>query len=216
MAHLAPSRAEYGAALWRKSKVYGAEREATLRKRKATVRTFRADGGADYGPSLRRAKDGRLVAWGGAAQIDVVSRDDPAAGERRRLVRGARRRDALADLFERGVITKRMRDAAEQFLEDLSIASGSRSGDLLSMPTISGPRSGLPERQVAAIVRVNTVIRVLGFGRGSIVWHVVFDNAPLHAFETRHRLRSGRATELLRASLDTLDGHYCALGLVGR
>jgi hypothetical protein len=73
-----------------------------------------------------------LVEWGGAAMIEVGSRYDPDITDRQRLIRGARRRDVLLDLEARRVITKRMRDAAEQFLEDCSIAAGASAADEIS------------------------------------------------------------------------------------
>jgi hypothetical protein len=101
-----------------------------------------------------------------------------------------------------------MRDAAEQFLDDCSIAAGSTAGDEVGMPCILGARSGLPERQVAAITRVNRVRHLLGFNNGTVFWWVVFENRSLNEYENVHRLRSGNATELLRQALDALDNHY--------
>ena len=178
------------------------------KRRTASVKTYRAEGGADYGPALRPRADGRLVAWGGAAAIELETRDDPSIVDRRRPVRGARRRDVLCDLQARRVITKRMRDAAEQFLDDCSIASGGSAGDEIGMPGVQGPRVGLPERQVRAITRINAVRLALGLNNGTVFWWVIFDNRSLGDYETSYRLRTGTASELLRAALTALDQHY--------
>lgn len=140
--------------------------------------------------------------------VEIESRDDPDLTDRRRIVRGARRRDALSDLEARKVISKRMRDAAEQFLEDCSIASGASGGDFPGMPSVPGPRSGLPERQVGAITRVNHVRHLLGMNSGTVFWWVVFQNGSLRAYEDAHHMRNGAATKMLKAALDALDAHY--------
>ncbi len=138
----------------------------------------------------------------------IEYRNDPSVSDRRRVVRGARRRDVMQDLLARKVITKRMADAAERFLTDCSIASGSSAGDLIGMPTVLGTRSGLPERQVRAIARINAVRLQLGLNSGTVFWWVVFRNAPLDAYEARHHLRNGTASEMLRDALTALDEHY--------
>jgi hypothetical protein len=180
---------------------------SSKRKRRSAP-SFNAEPGADFGPALRPDKAGRLVTWGGAAMVAIESRDDPAISGRRRIVRGARRSDALAMLEARRVITKRMRDAAERFLDDCSIACGGSACDSIGMPSYSGLRSGLPERQVKAITRVNQVRLLLHSNRGAVFWLVLFENVSLRDFETARRLRHGEAAVLLRASLAALDAHY--------
>jgi hypothetical protein len=165
-------------------------------------------GEADYGPGLHRAKSGRLTNWGGAAQVEVEYRDDPSVTDHRRPVRGSRRRHALFELLQHRVISKTMFDAAQQFLDDCSIASGGSSADIGGMPYVSGPRTGLPERQVNAITRINEVRHLLGLNDGTIFWWVVFNNGALDAYEARHRLRKGTAADLLRKGLDALEQHY--------
>jgi hypothetical protein len=179
-----------------------------VRKRRSGVPSVRPEPGSDFGPSLRTAHGGRLVAWGGAATIDLEYRADPAIPEYHKTVRGARRRDVLADLLARHVITKPMRDAAEQFLSDCSIAAGGSSGDLTGMPSHATPRAGLPERQLNAISRINRVRALLGLHDRTVFWHVVFHNLSLNDFENRNHLRSGAATTLLIAALNALDAHY--------
>lgn len=178
------------------------------RRRHSNVATFKAEAGADLGPSLRLRADGRYVHWGGAARVEIETRDDPEVVDRRRAVRGARRRDALADLVARRVITKRMSDAAEQFLEDCSIASGGTSADSVGMPSVAGPSAGLPERQLNAIIRIRAVRRLFNLEPGTIFYWCVFENRALGDFEAQHRLRNGFAAGLLREVLDALDDHY--------
>jgi hypothetical protein len=178
------------------------------RRRKPSVPSYKVEGGVDYGPSLRLSRDGRMKSFGGAAEIAVGYRDDPSVTDHRQIVRGARRRDVLNDLEARHVITKRMRDAAERFLEDCSIACGSSGFDELGMPSVSGPRSGLPERQVKAITRINVVRHLLGLNSGNVLWWVVFENNSVDAWEKRFRQRHGTGSDLLRRGLDALDEHY--------
>ncbi len=175
-----------------------------MRKRKTAIT---AHGGADFGPALRPRSDGRLTSWGSAATVEVEDRDDPDFTERKRLVRGARRRDALLDLQARRIISKRMRDAAEQFLDDCSVASGSSAGDDLGLRGLLSCR-GLPERQVAAITRVRLVRQLLSGHSGGVFWWVIFENGSLTAYESAHKMRSGSATTMLKCALQTLDEHY--------
>lgn len=178
------------------------------KRRKSHDLAVAPDGGADFGPALRLSRDGRLRPWGGAAQVVLETREDPSKPEQRQVVRGTRRRDALFDLEARRVITKRMFDAGEQFLEDCSIASGGSAGDAIGMPSVTGPRTGLPERQVNAITRINEVRHLLGLNEGTVFWWVLFSNGALNDYEKRHHLRNGTASGMLCNALDALDDHY--------
>lgn len=178
------------------------------RRRQSTVKTFKAEAGADYGPAMRLRPDGRYAAWGGAAAVVMETRDDPDVVDHRRLVRGARRRDPLTDLEACRVITKRMRDAAEQFLSDCSRASGGAAGTDVGMPSLVGPSAGVPELQMLAIERINIVREKLNIERGTIFWWVLFENGSIRDFEVTRRLRNGSAAQMLRDVLDALDEHY--------
>src|SRR4051812_27706317 len=81
----------------------------------------------DYGPEVAHLQDGRLRVIGGAARILIEDRVDPTISDRQQLVRGARRATTLHELKARGVITKFQADAAETFLDDVSLATGSSS-----------------------------------------------------------------------------------------
>jgi hypothetical protein len=183
---------------------------ARKRKPSSSTPSYKAEAGADFGPGLRLDRAGRLVAWGGAALVEVENRDDPDISSRRRIVRGARRSDTLAQLEQRKVITKRMRDAAERFLDDCSIASGGTASDTVGMPSGPATRAGLPERQVNAITRINRVRRLLGLNTGTVFWAIVFENICLRDFEVKHRMRNGTAQEMLQQALTALDDHYHA------
>jgi hypothetical protein len=178
-----------------------------MSKRKRGTPGVVAEAGADYGPSLRKGRDGRFRPWGGAVVLDIESRDDP--DNLHAIVRGARRRDGLAELCTRRVITKRHVDAAEQFLDDCSLATGASACGITGMPSVHGARAGLPERQVAAITRINAVRLLLGLHSGTVFWWVVFGNGTVRDWEAAHKMRQGGAgTEMLRAALDALDAHY--------
>jgi hypothetical protein len=189
---------------------------ARKRTPSSSTPSYKAEAGADFGPGLRLDRAGRLVSWGGAALVEVENRDDPDISSRRRIVRGARRSDTLAQLEQRKVITKRMRDAAERFLDDCSIASGGAASYSVGMPRGSGVRAGLPERQVKAITRINQVRHLLGLNSRTVFWAVVFENVSLRDFEVSQRIRNGTAQEMLRAAMTALDNHYHAAPDVGR
>lgn len=178
-----------------------------MKRRRASAGVL-VEAGADYGPSLRVGQDGRLRSWGGAAAVEIEIRDDPAVVDRKRPVRGARRRDVLADLCARRLISKRHVDAAERFLEDCSIACGSIVAELSGLPGISGPRACLPERQVAAVTRINRVRLLLGLNAGTVFWWVVFGNGSVREWETVSSMRNGAGIGLLQSALTALDEHY--------
>lgn len=180
-----------------------------MKRKRDRSRGILAEASVDYGPSFRLNKAGKLVTWGGAATVDVASRDDPTDPARPRTVRGAKRRHALFELHQHRVIDAAMFHAAQDFLDDCSIACGTgSSGEIGGFGGTAGPRSGLPERQTNAITRINEVRNVLGLNEGTIFWHVVFDNGSIRDYEIRHRLQFGTATQMLRDALNALDRHY--------
>lgn len=179
-----------------------------MKSRKRQPKGIAAEGGADFGPSLRKGRDGRLRTWGGAVEIEVESRDDPTVVDHRQIVRGARRRNGLAELVSRRTITKRMLDAAEQFLDDCSIASGASASGITGLPAVHGSYNGFPDRQLNAIRRVNTVRLLLGLNSTTVFWWVVFDNRGIREWEERHKEQAGVGSELLRSALEALDAHY--------
>lgn len=166
----------------------------------------------DYGPSVRTGKGGRLSYWGGAAEIVVDTVDDTTVAGRPQTIRRARRRNVMFDLMQRGIIERRHYAASEQFLDDCSIASGGSAGDSIAgMPVASGPRQGLPERQIMAVTRVNVVRHLLGLNDGVVFWWIVFSNGGLGDYEIRYRLPRGQAKGMLVNALDALDAHYHGL-----
>ena len=179
-----------------------------MKLRKRQSKGFAAEGGADFGPSVRKSRDGRLRSWGGAVAIEIENRDDPSVIDHRQIVRGARRRNGLAELVSRNTITKRMLDAAEQFLDDCSIASGASACGITGLPAVHGSYNGFPDRQLNAIGRVTQVRLMLGLNSGTIFWWVVFDNKGIREWETLHKVQPGEGSDLLRSALDTLDAHY--------
>lgn len=162
----------------------------------------------DLGPSLRRGTDGRMHAWGGAASVMVEDRPDPDAA-RKTPVRGARRRDALRDLYNADTITKRHYDACMRFLDDCSLASGGGLvANWLASPSGNGPRAGLPETQVSAITRVREAFHILGLNNGVVFWRVVLDDWSLNQCDATDRVRKGTSIRLLREAMHALDEHY--------
>ena len=101
-----------------------------------------------------------------------------------------------------------MHHAAEQFMEDCSIATGATAAEEIGLSSLAGPRVGLPERQVSALVRIMQARQAVDLERGTIFWHVLFENGSLGDFEEHNQLRNGTASGMLRNVLNALDEHY--------
>lgn len=176
-----------------------------------TRKVIALDAHADYGPSITLGSDGRMHSAGPGA-VDLEDRSADPANDRGKVrgpvVRGARRRMALRNLWLDDAITKPMFDAANRFLDDCSLASGGSSASFLSMAMHGGTRDGMPEAQARAIRRVTVVRLMLGLNRDTVFWWVVIDNRTPKEFAETHRLRHATAYGWLRAALTALDEHY--------
>jgi hypothetical protein len=166
----------------------------------------------DPGPSMRQRSDGTLVSHG-PGKVELEYRPDidraPDSKANRPVVRGARRRNVLTDLFAHGVISKCQHDAANRFLDDCSLASGGGLvANFLAMPTSPGPRSGLPETQTTAITRVRQAFHLLGLNSGTVFWWVVFNDRRLGEYDTAHKQREGTAARMFKDALTALDEHF--------
>lgn len=168
---------------------------------------LRLEAAADYGPGVIRGKDGRMQ-YVGAADVIIENRPDPDP-ERKHLVRGARRSITIDELFDRKVINKAMRDAANRFLDDLSMAtSGGGAGIGDGIRVAPGSRDGMSERQLLAITRVRRVMNLLGINSDCVFWWVIVGNKAPRQFDERFKLRNGTGADWLRQSLQALDNHY--------
>ena len=144
------------------------------------------------------------------ASRDVVIEFRPDV-DGNRLVRGARRRLVLRDMLRDGVVTKRQHDAAERFLDDLSVAcGGGGTGNLGGVRATPGSREAVTPAQSAALRQVYRVVHLLGLNSATVFWWVVLSNGSLRGYEDRHQVRHGRAKVMLVAALDALDSHYYA------
>lgn len=173
-----------------------------MAKRRANV----APAYIDLGPGLVRDGKGRPRPWGGAADVEVVERVDPDHPNRA-AVKGARRRNAIASLLAAASITKAQADAADRFLDDLSIAQGSSQAGFLGIPA-AGSRADYPDRQLAAIRRVYAIRGALGLNDGTVLWWVVLGNRSVRAWEDRFGHRHGHGLVLLCDALDGLADWY--------
>jgi hypothetical protein len=165
---------------------------------------------SDLGACVVRGADGRLT-YQGAPEIIIETREDidrePDRHGNRPVIRGARRRTSLGQMLARKVITKRMHDAANRFLDALSLATGgSSSGD--GIRVTPGSRTAMPERQLNAITEVRRVMNRLGLHSDTVFWWVVVGNRTPTEFDTRFGLRKGTGCDWLRASLEQLDALY--------
>lgn len=165
----------------------------------------------DPGPSLKQNRSGELINKG-AAEVILEDRADqdrePDAHGRRPVVRGARRRTALLDLYARGVISKRMHDAALRFLDDCSMASGGGLVANLMGVAGGGRRDSLAPAQVDAIGRVRVVSHLLGLNTGTVFWRVVFEDRSLASCDAADHVREGMSCALLKEALWALYEHY--------
>lgn len=176
-----------------------------MAKRRANVAI--APAYIDLGPGLVRDGKGRPRPWGGAADVEVVDRIDPDHPQRA-SVKGARRRNAVAALLAAGSITKAHADAADRFLDDLSVATGSSYAGFVGMPGSGVRRDTMPDRQLRAIRRVYAIRHDLGLNDGTVFWWVVLDNGGIRAWEDRFRERHGDGLVMLKAALTALADWY--------
>jgi len=161
---------------------------------------------SDLGPSVMQRKgDGTLVSRGPGA-VDLEDRADAKGNI---TGRGARRRDVLRSLHTGGTINKRMFDAAQQFIDDCSVASGGGLvANLLAIPMSSGPRSGWPDAQVDALTRVHKIRNHLGFNDGTVFWRVLFVNKSLADCDAEDKFEHGSSARSLKVALTALDIWY--------
>lgn len=167
---------------------------------------------ADYGPSVRRDRDGKLVSTGPASVI-MEDRDDISARlnkeARRPVVRGARRWCTLDALEKDGVLDKRQVAAANRFLDDLSRAQGGSQASFLAIVVSGGAGMGvLSDEQRKAIRRIMRVRLMLGLNPDTVTWWVVLDNRTPADFDTHFELMHGTGAKWLKAALTALDEHY--------
>lgn len=173
----------------------------------------------DYGPSVTRDREGRLVSsgpgmvvMGNEEDIDVVLNSKA----RRPVIRVARRWDALRSLLKNvdGILTDDVITvpgylAAERFLDDLSRAQGSSAASFTQIVVSGGGgRDAYTEGQRRAIQAVMKVRLMLGLNPDTVTWWVVLENKTPADFDAAFRLRHGTGAGWLRAALIALDEHY--------
>lgn len=158
----------------------------------------------DLGPVVTDAKGNPV----GAARVVTEFRPDPSITERKQLVRGARRANALSDLYARGVISKRQHDAAARLLDDCGLAcGGGLVANLLATPG-GGTPGGATDAQMDALGRVRVVFQRLRIQRKTVTWWVLFEDGRLDAWDARYRIRKGTASTMFKEALTALDEFY--------
>lgn len=162
----------------------------------------------DYGPEVAHLQDGRLRVIGGAARILIEDRVDPTISDRQQLVRGARRATTLLELKNRGVITKFQADAAERFLDDLSLATGSSSCSDLGTRVSSSTKVDMFQVALDAMTRVNQAMVIVRKQNNNVFFWTVFLDRGLREFDQRYRHRNGTGAGMLRDTLSALDALY--------
>ena len=166
----------------------------------------------DYGPSVRQATDGRLFSIG-AGQVFLEDREDhtrdPDHSGKRPVVRGARRRTALLDLYARGTLNQRDLRAALRFVDDLSLATGTSSRELVPSVASAAPWQRIPHQaQLDAMQRVRRLSGVLGLPSDRVFFWVVLEDRSMRSYEEFHRLRHGTAVHGLKQALEAVDRFY--------
>lgn len=174
--------------------------------------TLTLDHVADYGPSVRRDRDGKLVSSGPGAVI-MEDREDISVTlnreARRPVVRGARRWSTIDALLKDGVLDKYQRAAANRFLDDCSRAQGGSQASFLAI-VVSGGSSltGPSDDQQKALRAIMRVRLMLGLNPDTVFWWVVLENRTPSDFEERFGLKHGTGAKWLKAALTALDEHY--------
>jgi hypothetical protein len=167
----------------------------------------------DFGPCVMRGKDGRMK-FVGAPEIILEDREDieklPDARGNRPLTRGARRDTRVGEMWRRGVITKRMHDAAIRFLDDLSFATGGGGASFggVSIQVSPVSRIFITDALIDAMERVRQVSERLRFHDNAVFWWVVIRDRSTAEFDRVFRKREGTGAEWLRESLTLLDELY--------
>lgn len=185
------------------------------RKEAATVETV-----SDYGASIGRDRDGRLVS-SGPAQVMLEDAEDIDyelnKNARRPLVRRARRWCVLRGMLKTGKdgalldgsITVRQYDAANRFLGDCSRAQGGSQASFLNL-VVSGSagRDAFTEDQRIAMRKVMEVRHLLGLNSGTIFWWVVLENKSPREYAAWKKIRWSTAYTMLKDSLSAVDAYY--------
>lgn len=166
----------------------------------------------DYGPSVRQDAHGRLFSVG-AGQVFLEDREDPDRDPdrsgNRPVVRGARRRSALLDLYARGTINARDLRCANRFLDDLSLAAGTSSRDPVPSVASAAPWQRVPHQaQLDALKRVRRLSDVLGLPSDRVFFWVVLEDRSMRSYEEYHKLRHGAAVPALKQALEAVDRFY--------
>lgn len=174
------------------------------------------DAVTDYGPSVHRDREGKLISTGAGAVV-MEDREDISVRlnrqARRPVVRGARRWSTLGALLNDGVIDGHQHAAACRFLDDCSKAQGSSQASFLAIVVSGGAgRVGLTKAQQAALRAVMRVRLLLGLHPDTVFWWVVLDNKTPRDFAEHFGKRPATAYELFKKALIQLDEHYQHMG----
>lgn len=165
----------------------------------------------DLGPSVRSVR-GRAVSTGPAAVI-VEDRAEPGTTTQ---VRGARRQSVLLDLCGRGAIDRPMFTAACRFIDDLSLASGARPRDPLSLSRMAPWQRTPAQAQLDALRRVRRVVELLHLQADRVFWWVVIEDRSLSDYDRAHQLRNGTGGYRLRAAMSAVERFYASARSVSR
>lgn len=189
---------------------------ATMEKRlaKRTKQTeFPAVLSFDPGPSMRQRRDGTLISRG-PGEVTLEDREDlegrPNARGDLPIIRAARRRDALLELFRGETIDKRQFVAASRYLDDCSIANA--GGGTANLSGAGGGSSDgmaqVMQRRIDANGRCRDALKAMGPSGGVVFHWVVFTNKSLASWDASKKQRHGAAASMLKAALICLDDFY--------
>lgn len=167
---------------------------------------------ADLGPSVAFDHAGRLTSTG-PGRVVLEDREDPARAPdqsgRRPVVRGARRHSVLLDLYGRGTISQHELRAALRFVDDLCLAAGSSSRELVGSVRAPSPSQAEPQRvQMDALRRVRRIVEMLRSHGDGVFWWIVVEDRGMRDYETRYGIRHGRAVAWLHDVIGAVDRVY--------
>lgn len=167
---------------------------------------------ADFGPSIDFDRAGRHISIG-PGRVVLEDREDPGRAPdqsgRRPVVRGARRHSVLLELYGRGTLNRRELQTALRFVDDLCLAAGSSSRELVGSVRAPSPSQAEPQRvQLDALRRVRRIVEMLRSHGDGVFWWVVVEDRGMRDYEERYGIRHGRASAWLRDAIGAVDRVY--------
>jgi hypothetical protein len=155
-------------------------------------------------PARKPAPDIAAVDFGAQPWRTMV--EDAADPDRPNVTILRRRvRDPIRTLVRKGELDHAHWIAAERFRDCHALAEGAREEAPGGSPTWS---RCYPQAQLDAIAERKGAIQAVGLRLGGVFVAMVLEHEGAREYETRCRLRNGRAVDLIVEALDSLIAYY--------